>query len=289
MYHGIIDGRAMACPAAPPRPAVPAFALGPVTVHRAGEGALVEASAERGGTLRLLIQASGDGALRRGDRHIALREGQWQVHDPAAWSVVGGEDAEQILIAFPRDALSARLTGLLHAAPPAAHPLDGAMRMALDVARSGLTHAAHLDRVVAAALGETLLELIRLALIHAAGARRPTPMRETVRTRIEALVQRNLVDHRLSIDMIAERMKCTKRYLHKVWSEDGQTLSQYIWEQRLERCRADLAQPDLAGRSITEIAFGWGFSNAAHFSRSFRSRYGCAPRAYRLAHAHWEA
>ena len=76
-------------------------------------------------------------------------------------------------------------------------------------------------------------------------------------------------------------MKCTKRYLHKVFSEDGETLNQYIWTHRLELCRAHLARADLAAKSITEIAFGCGFSNAAHFSRSFRARFGESPRAYR--------
>jgi AraC-like DNA-binding protein len=76
-------------------------------------------------------------------------------------------------------------------------------------------------------------------------------------------------------------MHCTKRYLHKVFSEDGETLNQYIWTRRLELCRAHLGRPDLSAKSITEIAFGCGFSNAAHFSRSFRARFGESPRAYR--------
>jgi AraC-like DNA-binding protein len=37
----------------------------------------------------------------------------------------------------------------------------------------------------------------------------------------------------------------------------------------------------LCNRTITEIAFGWGFSDAAHFSRIFRARFGCAPRELR--------
>ena len=41
------------------------------------------------------------------------------------------------------------------------------------------------------------------------------------------------------------------------------------------------AQP--GGRSITEIAFAWGFSSPKHFSRIFRARYGASPRDWRLS------
>jgi len=37
----------------------------------------------------------------------------------------------------------------------------------------------------------------------------------------------------------------------------------------------------LHGKTITEIAFFWGFSDSAHFSRSFRRRFGISPRIFR--------
>ena len=45
--------------------------------------------------------------------------------------------------------------------------------------------------------------------------------------------------------------------------------------------RRDLCDPALAARTISEIAFGWGFNDAAHFSRAFRARFGAAPRELR--------
>jgi len=62
----------------------------------------------------------------------------------------------------------------------------------------------------------------------------------------------------------------------------GRTFSQYLLEHRLERCRAALAASSAGRRSSTSIAFAWGFNDAAHFSRSFRHRYGLSPRDFRL-------
>lgn len=60
-------------------------------------------------------------------------------------------------------------------------------------------------------------------------------------------------------------------------------LSRLIWKMRLDACRRDLADPRLRDRSVSDIAFSWGFNNAAHFSRSFRDEYGVSPREWREA------
>jgi AraC family transcriptional activator of tynA and feaB len=49
-------------------------------------------------------------------------------------------------------------------------------------------------------------------------------------------------------------------------------------------CPRQLADQRWRGHSISDIAFGWGFNSAPHFSRSFRERYGASPREYRLRH-----
>jgi AraC-like DNA-binding protein len=33
--------------------------------------------------------------------------------------------------------------------------------------------------------------------------------------------------------------------------------------------------------SITDIAFGAGFSSSQHFATAFRKQYGCTPKAFR--------
>lgn len=80
---------------------------------------------------------------------------------------------------------------------------------------------------------------------------------------------------------VASAMGISLRHLHRVFSATGSSLGEYVRLRRLERCREDLVSPRLANRSITEIAFFWGFSDAAHFSHAFRTHYGLSPRALR--------
>ena len=103
-----------------------------------------------------------------------------------------------------------------------------------------------------------------------------------MRDRIKAYIERNLRDPGLSIDQIADAFQCSKRNLHKAFSHDGATISDHIWRLRLERCRNDLLSPSCAWKSITEIAFSWGFNSSTHFSKAFKEAFGMPPRLYRL-------
>lgn len=156
----------------------------------------------------------------------------------------------------------------------------GMGKVLLACIHSALQTAAELAPQARLELGRSLHDLATQAMREGvAGERRSR--REVMRERVKAFVRNNLHDSSLSIDDIAQAFNCTKRYLHKVFSGDERSLNQYIWDLRLERCGQDLANPELAGRSITEIAFAWGFRSTPHFSRAFRQRFSTSPSLYR--------
>ena len=99
--------------------------------------------------------------------------------------------------------------------------------------------------------------------------------------RIYDTIERKLGDPEISPARIAQLEGISERYLQKLFETTGDNFTHYLRERRLQRCWADLANPTEAHRSVSEIAFGSGFSDAAHFSRSFRDRFGLSPRAFR--------
>ncbi|WP_199838261.1 helix-turn-helix domain-containing protein [Streptomyces sp. IMTB 1903] len=54
-------------------------------------------------------------------------------------------------------------------------------------------------------------------------------------------------------------------------------------DQRLEHCRADLADPLQRTLPIRAVAARYGFASAADFARAFRAAYGMPPSEYRRA------
>lgn len=130
-------------------------------------------------------------------------------------------------------------------------------------------------------ISKIALQLVRSAARESREPRRGPSSRQALRARAQAYIARRLSDPELSVDRVAGALNCTKRYIHKAFSDSGETVAGHIWGLRLERCRDDLATA--ANRPITDIAFGWGFNSSSHFSRLFRERFGTSPRAYRAA------
>jgi AraC-like DNA-binding protein len=80
------------------------------------------------------------------------------------------------------------------------------------------------------------------------------------------------------VKAIAAEMRVSPSTLHRIWAGEACSLADWIWAQRLDAARRDLCDPGLAARSVSAIAFSWGFNDAAHFSRAFRARFGRSPR-----------
>jgi AraC-like DNA-binding protein len=98
---------------------------------------------------------------------------------------------------------------------------------------------------------------------------------------IESFVEANLGDPELDPEDIARACFISTRYLHKLFAAEGTSICRWIREARLERCRRDLADPSLDHWTILAIASRWGLPGPQHFSRLFRTAYGCSPREFR--------
>lgn len=104
--------------------------------------------------------------------------------------------------------------------------------------------------------------------------------------RIHDFIQQRLGDPNLTPRMIAEVHRISIRYLYKLFADQGLTVAGWIRQRRLERCRHEFADPRQRSRPVHEVAAGWGFTDAAHFSRLFRSVYGLPPGEYRRLSSH---
>lgn len=114
-----------------------------------------------------------------------------------------------------------------------------------------------------------------IAVSSAVGARRAA-----ARQFIEA----HLKDPDLSPGMVARALRISPRYLRMLFAPDQETVSAYILRRRLEECARQIASPLWSGRTLTDIAFQYGFNSAAHFTRVFGDHFGMTPREYRKAH-----
>jgi len=101
-----------------------------------------------------------------------------------------------------------------------------------------------------------------------------------------AHIEAHAQDHDLAPAGIASAIGVSVSALHAAARRHGTSIGAQIIGLRLDRCRQMLADPAYRDQRITDIAFAMGFSDAAHFSRSFRRRFGCAPSQWRAKTLH---
>jgi AraC-like DNA-binding protein len=102
-----------------------------------------------------------------------------------------------------------------------------------------------------------------------------------LRPRVEHFIDLHLSEASLCPALIAAAVGVSVRHLHRIFAAKGCTVTGWIRERRLERCRTDLTNPQMRERNITDIAFSWGFSDSAHFSHRFKQEFGVSPREFR--------
>jgi AraC-like DNA-binding protein len=140
-----------------------------------------------------------------------------------------------------------------------------------------------LDDEVSDRIAEAVPHLVAAALTAMPEASRVAPGRMEAYhlARIRGFVRDHLRRADLSPEMIGRRVGLSTRRVHELFGSQQTSLMRWIWQERLQRCRDELAAPALRNRSVAEIAFSWGFTNQAHFSRAFRAETGLAPRDFR--------
>jgi AraC-like DNA-binding protein len=226
------------------------------------------------------LQLEGRCSVAQGGRDAQLAPGQYAIYDTRQpYELVLEDDYQQAVLRIPRRALQARLPGadalLARAVAADALPARLLTQMVREVCTAPLQPAAA-DDVASALIG-----VLAGGLRTLAGDAAPPRTAPAQRRRVKAYVAAHLHEPDLDVARIAAALGVSASWLHKLFVAEGTTLTRFVWAQRLEACRGALADPRAAALPITQIAHDCGFSDAAHFSRSFRQRFGITPRAFR--------
>ncbi|MBS2962964.1 helix-turn-helix domain-containing protein [Actinocrinis puniceicyclus] len=212
--------------------------------------------------------------------------GSW--HPYTGHALVPGGLVKQLTLSVPRPALPVPLRwtdGFLGRCPVGAGT-SAVLAGLLKDTFGALDRGADLHSHEAAQLGNAALCLVSALIAHRAGgpAALPTETRRlALLQRIHAFIEAHLADPALCPQAVADAHHLSLRHLHRIFQQDGTTVSTWIRRRRLERCRQDLTDPRLAARPIHAVAARWGFAHPADFTRAFHTAYAMPPSEYRNA------
>ena len=102
--------------------------------------------------------------------------------------------------------------------------------------------------------------------------------------RSKEFIELHLSEIDLTPERVAKAQHMSARNLYRLFESEGLTIGGWIRHRRLEHCRIDLVDGALKSLPVSHIASQWGFWEAAHFSRLFKTTYGLSPRAYRATY-----
>ncbi|WP_167693024.1 helix-turn-helix domain-containing protein [Sphingomonas azotifigens] len=160
-------------------------------------------------------------------------------------------------VVLPRDSLAAQLLGQ-HA------------RMLVDQ----LPQASQEEALAVARATGLMLGGLLAPVAEERGPRAPVAVAALFR--IKRFIRANLAHPELGPDMVARAMGMSRASLYRAFAPLG-SVGDFIRRQRLERVLSDLADPGQRGKSIAEIAYGWGFADWSTFSRAFKAAFGMTP------------
>lgn len=230
---------------------------------------------------KLSLQLSGVTHLTQDGRYCALEPGDlalYVAHRP--YTLHYTADQRCLIIQFPQELLHLvhHQVAQVTAVPVNAHA--GLGRVAVPLFEQLALNFSVLQGPHALRLVRSALEMLVTVLLEASrddDHNRDNPLFDQA----VAYIDDHLHDPQLGPQNIADYFYVSLRQLHGKFSEEDQTISAYIRNERMRRIRNDLADPTHREETVQTISSRYGLTDASHVSKLFKQTFGQTPSGYR--------
>jgi|GEM_PF-632751 len=232
----------------------------------------------------VLINLDGNVSAAQDGREARLSSGSFCVCDGARpWIINLIDHARNAVVIMPGNQLREIFPDWPQITAMQISSGEGAPAIFFELIASLCRHRDTVKEESAAEIARTIIDSLAAALrslpqyCQAAPSHLETYHKERIRNYVTA----QLRDPNLSVESVALEVGLSTRYVHRLFATEVMPLMKWVWMERLDHCCRDLSLGSMRNRTVSEIAFYWGFNNPAHFSRAFRIRFGLSPTEYR--------
>ncbi len=230
------------------------------------------------------FQVESRGAVRQNGREAVLMPGMFAMYDSTQpYSLHFEERFHQLVVQMPKAVLHRHLSDAERYTAVAIDGRGGLGSVVSQFLFSVVREVQELDRHPDE-LSDSLVNLMAMALSSSVMLNVATESQtaaDPIKRRVRSFVDNSLSDPNLSNERIAAAQGISVRYLHKLFQDEPESLHQYVLRRRLELAGRLLRDAAYADTSVERIAYSVGFASSGHFSRVFKSRFGCTPGQYR--------
>jgi AraC family transcriptional regulator, positive regulator of tynA and feaB len=227
-----------------------------------------------------VLLLNGRYSLEQNGREVDLQAGDMAIYDATlAHRIYCPDNFSKVIISIPRSLMRDNLPGVEHCTALKLAGQAGMGAVASRFIQSITQQVGQMTESAFLTLAEHTLDLLTMSLLTV----RPqnyylARSRSVSLHQIKNFVNSHLAQADLDSSTIASALGLSARYINQLLAEEDTSLMRYVWQQRLQRCYADLANEKYRGCRVSDIALRWGFNDLSHFSRAFKQRFGVSPR-----------
>ncbi|TWA95876.1 helix-turn-helix domain-containing protein [Bradyrhizobium stylosanthis] len=230
--------------------------------------------------LFVCYQVSGSVFIAQNAREVTLSAGNLTLIDPLLpYDCRFLDGSKTLVVKVPRLELRARLGRNRELVARIVRPVrvDDSLTLTLTAMLPSL--AATMAPVTEEMVGNHAVDLIALSIARTLEGEtaRVSSSKAILLARIRTAIDARLTDSNLHAQDIADAVGISVRYANELLSAQDTSIMQLVLARRLARCRFALEDPHQGHRTVSEIAYGWGFGDLTHFGRKFKAAYGTTP------------
>lgn len=238
----------------------------------------------------MILVRRGHLIIRQGERTLDLKANNLCIVDPSAESTLMVQESSTVSIIYSsKDNFEFKLGYSISKILNSSYPLITSMGICF----TGVVKCVNKAMEAAREVEVDFLcgNLLSFAAPCIAEGRRKANLnsfsrKDALRLRVEEVILKEIADPELSLDKIAKEVGVSGRYLSGLYSELDSSVMSRVKEQRLTLASQRLLEHRFRNTPILDIATKCGFKSLAHFSRSFKEKFGCSPAQWKKNSPH---
>jgi AraC-like DNA-binding protein len=219
-------------------------------------------------------QIWGSISLEQDTREIVLEAGDVTLLDPLRpYDGRFSEGSATLVLKVPRRELEVRIGKVRNMTARLVKPIRVEDDLTSSLSAKLPSLAGKMNPISEEMVGSHALDLVALSLAMTLDGRQPrlSSGRALVLLNIRAVIEARLSDPTLNAQTVADAAGVSVRYANDILADHDTSIMRLIQTRRLARCRSALEDPTQSHRTVSEIAYGWGFFDMTHFARRFKT------------------
>lgn len=230
------------------------------------------------------LQISGNSIIKQDGREVILKPNDWTFTDSTRpYELEFLDKFEQLVIRIPRNAFKYDLPQLNNVTAKLLNGNKGNGKVVAKYLKSFYRDSKNIrGSAMEKTFASTVISLIKDCLSSELFKENISPSSQLMLIKMKTFINEHLESSELSIKQIAKSFNCSPRYLHLIFEKEEATLNNFIYEQRLLKCKQYLENSFYHSLPISQICYMFGFNSLSHFSKLFKEKYGLSPKSFRM-------